>query len=137
MDAHKDQAIRKKYSAALMSNQKWQKLFRVMAVHGSDFSGIEYRFTDTNNVLFGHAPSEQQVWDTAIDDPVEGAGGPLEYKHIESVLIPYSYSYQAYKNAPLTTRALNIKAFVAALENVGIFPITETKKGIVIHGYKT
>lgn len=46
-----------------------------MADHGADFSGIEYRFTDTDNILFGHAPS-------AIDDPVKGVGGPVEYKHI-------------------------------------------------------
>ncbi|WP_233095561.1 hypothetical protein [Shewanella putrefaciens] len=137
MDAHKDQALRKKYSSALMSNHKWRKLFTVMAEHGSELSGIEYRFTDTENILYGHAPSLQQVWESAIDDPVEGAGGPVEYKHIESILIPYAYSYRAYENAPLQKRSLNIDAFLAALEKVGSFPITETESGIVFHGYKT
>lgn len=137
MDAHKDKALKKKYSSALMSNHKWRKLFIIMAEHGSDFSGIEYHFTDTDNVFYGHAPSNQQVWETAIDDPVEGAGGPVEYKHIESILIPYVYSYRAYKNAPLTERPLNIQIFLAALENIGSFPITKTEKGIIIHGYKT
>lgn len=137
MDAHKTQALRKKYSSALMSNNKWRKFFTVMAEYGSDFSGIEYRFTDTENILYGHAPSLQQVWESAIDDPVEGAGGPVKYKHIESILIPYAYSYRAYDKAPLQERALNIKAFLAALDKVGSFPITETKGGIVVHGYKT
>lgn len=120
-----------------MSNHKWRKLFTVMAEHGSELSGIEYRFTDTENILYGHAPSLQQVWESAIDDPVEGAGGPVEYKHIESILIPYAYSYRAYENAPLQKRSLNIDAFLAALEKVGSFPITETESGIVFHGYKT
>jgi len=137
MDAHKDQAIKQKYSAALMSNQKWQKLYKVMAANGADFAGIEYRFTDTSNIHFGYAPSESQIWETAIDDPVTGARGPIEYKHIESILIPYSYSYQEYENAPRKTRRLNIKVFLEALEKVGRFPITETQQGIVIHGYKT
>jgi len=137
MDAHQGKALRQKYSSALMSNQKWRKLFLVMAEHGSDFSGIEYRFTDTGNVLFGHAPSSQQVWQTAIDDPVEGAGGPVEYKHIESVFIPFKYSYRPYENAPVKERTLNVGAFVKALESAGVFPITETENGIVIHGYKT
>ncbi|WP_444888656.1 hypothetical protein [Microbulbifer sp. JMSA008] len=137
MDAHKIQALRKKYSSALMSNHKWRKLFTVMAEHGSDFSGIEYRVTDTENILYGHAPSLQQVWESAIDDPVEGAGGPVEYKHIESILIPYAYSYRAYDNAPLQERPLNIEAFLAALDRIGSFRITETEGGIVVHGYKT
>ncbi|WKE64243.1 hypothetical protein PVT67_11130 [Gallaecimonas kandeliae] len=104
MDAHKDQSIRKKYSSALMSNQKWNKLFLVMAEHGRDFSGIEYHFTDTQNVFYGHAPCEQQVWETAIDDPVEGIGGPVEYKHIEYIFIPRVFSYRSYNNAPLKNR---------------------------------
>lgn len=137
MDAHKDNALREKYSSALMSNHKWRKLFTVMAEHGSDFSGIEYHFTDTDNVFYGHAPSVQQLWETAIDDPVEGAGGPVEYKHIEFILIPNVYSYRAYKNAPLTERPLNVKAFLEALEKVGSFPIAQDENGVVIHGYKT
>ncbi|WP_033298911.1 hypothetical protein [Psychromonas ossibalaenae] len=137
MDAHKDKALRGKYSLALMSNHKWRKLFLVMAEYGSDFSGIEYHFTDTDNIFYGHAPSVQQVWESAIDDPVQGAGGPVEYKYIESILIPNVYLYRAYKNAPLTERPLNVKAFIDALEQVGSFPITEMEKGIVIHGYKT
>ncbi|WP_415884569.1 hypothetical protein [Neptuniibacter sp. QD34_54] len=137
MDAHKDNALREKYSSALMSNHKWRKLFTVMAEYGSDFSGIEYHFTDTDNVFYGHAPSVQQLWETAIDDPVEGAGGPVEYKHIEFILIPNVYSYRAYKNAPLTERPLNVKAFLEALEKVGSFPIAQDENGVVIHGYKT
>ncbi|WP_345013532.1 hypothetical protein [Pseudaeromonas paramecii] len=128
--------MKKKYSSALMSNHKWRKLFTVMAEHGSDFSGIEYHFTDTDNAFYGHAPSYEQVWETAIDDPVKGAGGPVEYKHIESILIPYVYSYRAYQNAPLSERPLNIDVFLAALEKVGCFPITKTNKGIIFHGYK-
>ena len=137
MDANKDQALRKKYSCALMSNPKWQKLFKVMAEYGSQFSSIEYRFTDTDNIFFGDAPFTQEIWATAIDNAVKGASGPIEYRHIESILIPYSYSYQEYENAPLKTRKLNLNKFVEALNEVGNFPITETEKGIVIHGYKT
>lgn len=120
-----------------MSNHKWRKLFTVMAEHGSDFSGIEYHFTDTDNALFGHAPSLQQIWETAIDDPVEGAGGPVEYKHIKSLLIPNVYSYRVFKNAPLAERPLDLHTFLAALEKVGKFPTTKTDSGIVVHGYKT
>ena len=133
MDAHKNKALKKKYSSALMSNHKWRKLFTVMAEHGSDFSGIEYHFTDTDNVFYGHAPSVQQIWESAIDDPVEGVGGSVEYKHIEYILIPNVYSYRAYKNAPLTERLLNIQVFLAALEKVGSFPITKTEKGVLVH----
>ncbi len=136
MDAHKDQAIKKKYSSALMSNHKWQKLFAVMVEHGSNFSGIEYHFTDTDNVLYGHAPLAQQIWKTAIGSPVEGVGGAVEYKHIESIVIPYVYNYRMYQNGPITQRPLNINAFLHALERVGKFPITKTENGVIVHGYK-
>ncbi len=136
MDAHKDKALRNKYSSALMSNQKWRKFFTVMAEYGSDFSGIEYHFTDTEKVLYGPSPSVQQVWESAIDDPVEGAGGPLEYKHIEYIIIPHIYLYRVYENGPLQERVLDIDRFVQALKSVGSFPITESEKGLVVHGYK-
>ena len=136
MDAHKDDALREKYSSALMSNQKWRKLFLVMAEHGSDFSGIEFRFTDTDNVLIGHAPSKQQVWDAAIDVPLEGAGGPVEYKHIESILIPHVYAYRAYKSAAAAERSLDLDPFLEALAKVGQFPVTETEQGVVVRGYE-
>ena len=120
-----------------MSNQKWKKLFLVMSEHGADFSGIEYRFTDTDNVLYGHAPSASQVWENAIDDPVDGAGGPCEYKHIESIHIPNVYQYRMYENAPFSKRALELDKFLEALSQVGSFPITRTKDGVTIHGDKT
>ena len=136
MDAHKDKALKQKYSLALMSNHKWRKLFMVMAENGSDFSGIEYHFTDTEKVLYGNAPLASQIWAEAIDDPVEGIGGPVEYKHIESILIPYVYSYRTYENSPITSREQDLVRFVEALDKVGRFPIMDTEKGIVIHGYK-
>ncbi len=137
MDANKNNALLVKYSSALMSNHKWQKLFFVMAEYGSNFAGIEYHFTDTDNVQFGHAPFKQQIWDTAIDDPVNGVSGPVEYKHIESIMVPYVYKYRAYKNGPIKERPLNVEAFINALNAVGSFPITETEDGIVIRGYQT
>ena len=137
MDAHKDEALRKKYSSSLMSNPKWRKLFMVMAEYGADFSGMEYHFTDTDKVFYGHAPSAQQIWETAIDDPVEGLGGPVEYRHIESILIPKVYTYRAYEGAPRSEKPLDTRAFLQALANLGEFPVTETEKGLVIHGYKT
>lgn len=136
MDAHKDPALRKKYSSALMSNHKWRKLFEAMAKHGTDFSGIEYRFTDTDKVFYGSAPRPAQVWESAIDDPVEGASGPVEYKHIESIFIPRIYAYRRYENAPLTKRDLAIQPFLETLAIVGSFPIIETEEGLVIQGYK-
>ncbi|MBC7006832.1 hypothetical protein BIZ38_00045 [Pseudoalteromonas sp. BZK2] len=119
-----------------MSNNKWQKFFVVMAEHGSDFSGIEYHFTDTNYVLYGHAPLAQQVLENAIDSPVVGVGGPLEYKHIESIFIPYIYHYRTYQNSPLTQKSLNIDPFLNELQKVGKFPITKTKNGVIVHGYQ-
>jgi hypothetical protein len=136
MDAHKDNAIRQKYSAALMSNQKWRKFFSVMAEHAPQLCGMEYRFTDTDNVLIGSAPDLQQVWETAIDDPVQGAGGPIEYKHIESITIPRVFMYRAYDKAPLSEIEQDIDSFVKALEGVGIFPVVVQKDFVVIQGYE-
>ena len=136
MDAHKPAAIRKKYSAALMSDQKWKKFYLAMAEHGSQLCGIEYRFTDTDDVLTGIAPSASQVWDTAIDDPVDQAGGPIEYKHIESLAIPRVFRYHAYKNGPVVERGQDIETFLAALERIGQFPIALTDTHVVLSAYK-
>lgn len=136
MDAHKGSAIRKKYSSALMSNQKWKKFFSVMAEHGEDLCGLEYHFTDTKNILYGTAPLKNQVWDSAIDDPVEGAGGPIEYKHIEFIRIPFIYEYRKYEKGPLNKKEQNIKKFLIALNKVGKFPILEDEHGILINCYK-
>ncbi|HCG8482064.1 hypothetical protein [Vibrio parahaemolyticus] len=137
MKAHNDKALRQRYSVCLMSNHKWKKFFVTMAEYGADFSGIEYHFTDTEKVFFGNAPSNQQVWDSAIDDPVKGCGGPVEYKHIERIFIPRTYSYQPYENAPTTYRDLNLERFLVELCKVGEFPIVRTEKGIDILGYET
>lgn len=136
MDAHKNKAILKKYSAALMSNHKWKKLYSVMSEKGAELCGIEYHFTDTEKIFYGSAPSKIQVWNTAIDDPIIGAGGPIEYKHIEYIVIPRTYQFRAYEQAPLTKKVQNVGKFLKALEEVGDFPITEDEDSIIIHGYK-
>ncbi|KYN24534.1 hypothetical protein AUQ44_01045 [Vibrio cidicii] len=137
MKAHNDKALRQKYSVRLMSNHKWNKFFLTIAEHGADFSGIEYHFTDSEKAFFGHAPSKQQVWDSAIDDPVKGSGGPVKYKYIERIFIPRSYSYQLYENGPTAHRALNLERFLMELCKVGEFPIIRTESGIEILGYET
>lgn len=136
VDAHNDKALRQKFSSALMSNNKWHKLFLVMADYGSDFDGIEYRFTDTDKVWSGKAPLPQQVWRTGVKDPLHGACGLIHYKHIESIFIPFKYSYRPYEKAAFHERPLDVDSFVRALNSVGKFPITETEGGIIIHGYK-
>jgi hypothetical protein len=136
MDAVSDQALRKKYSTALMSNHKWRKFFLVMSEYASDFSGIEYRFTDSANIFYGNAPSPKQVWDKAIDDPVSGFGGPVEYKHIESLFIPRVYHYRRYINAPISNRVLDLDRFLSELEKLGQFPIKKTSHGIHVYGYQ-
>lgn len=119
-----------------MSNHKWKKFFTVMAEKGSEICGIEYHFTDTDEVYFGTAPCITQVWDTAIDDPVQGVGGPVEYKHIEYLSIPYIHKYRAYEKAPITEKEQDINQFIEALKNIGEFPITKTETSIIINGYK-
>ena len=136
MDPHKPAAIRKKYSAALMSDHKWKKFYLVMAEHGRDLCGLEYRFTDTENVLTGTAPNQNQVWDTAIDDPVSGAGGPIEYKHIESLAIPRIYKYRQYEMGPLKERTQDVQRFLNELQSIGEFPISETNDYVILNAYK-
>jgi hypothetical protein len=136
MDAHTPQAIRQKYSAALMSNHKWRKFFAVMSEVAPELCGMEYRFTDTDNVWVGSAPNSQQIWETAIDDPVQGCGGPVEYIHIESITIPKVFRFQAYEKAPFSERAQNLEPFIIALRKAGHFPITEKENTVVINGYE-
>ncbi len=136
MDAYKDKAIRQKYSAALMSNHKWRKLFAAMADYAPELCGIEYRFTDTEKVHVGSAPFKVQVWETAIDDPVGGAGGPVEYKHIESISIPHIYKYRKYEGAPLSERVQRIDDFLIVLQGIGQFPIFKELNYVVIKGYE-
>ena len=136
MDARKDNAIRQKYSASLMSNHKWKKLFTVMAKSSPELCNIEYHFTDTENVFYGSAPLIDQIWNTAIDDPVRGVGGPVEYKHIEYLSIPYIHKYRTYENSPLKEKEQDITTFIDALNSIGEFPITKTETSIIIYGYK-
>lgn len=124
------------YSSALMSDSKWRKLFTLLAEHSTDFSGIEYRFVDTEKVFLGSAPTIRQVWEAAIDDPVLGLGGPVDYKEIESLFIPKIYRYRRYDGAPYSERLLNLKAFEEELRKVGQFPLEWTNSGLWIYGYK-
>lgn len=133
MNVHKDSAIHKKYSAALMSNHKWRKLFETMAESAPGLSGIEYRFTDTDRVLIGEAPAYQQVWETAVDTL---AVGPIEYKHIESISIPRVYQYRKYDGAPTSERSQQVGIFLEALTRIGQFPIFEESDYVVIKGYE-
>ena len=41
MDAHTNNAIKQKYTTALMSNHKWKKLFTVMAETSPELCNIE------------------------------------------------------------------------------------------------
>ena len=136
MKARTDKAILKKYTSALMSNHKWKKLFSVMSGFMSGIAKIEYHFTHEEDTYYGNAPSIDQVWDDAIDDPVYGIGGPMDYKYIESIFIPFSYSYRQYDKGPLVKREQPVKEFTAALQKVGQFSLTETEDGIWVHGYK-
>ena len=136
MDAHTTQAIRKKYSAALMSNHKWRKFFTVMAEKFPGFRGIEYRFTDTASVYVGSAPSSTQIWQSAVDDPVEEVGGPIEYKHIESITIPRVFKSRAYENAPYTEVEQPVGEFLEELRKVGSFPISKQENTVVVRGYE-
>ena len=119
-----------------MSNHKWKKFYSVMSEFRSEILKIEYHFTDEEKTYYGDAPMLDQIWDDAIDDPVSGIGGPMEYKHIESIFIPFYYEYRQYDKGPLVKKDQAVKEFLAALKLVGEFPITETEEGIWVHGYK-
>lgn len=136
MDAHKKEALLKKYSASLMSDHKWQKLYLAMAEYGSDLQGIEYRFTDTKRILTDTAaPGACHVYSNQVD--IFPAPGHVEFRHIESISIPYIYTFRAYKNAALTEKVQDIEPFLKALDAIGQFPVVKEHDRLIVRGYAT
>ncbi len=132
MDAHKDKALRRKYSSALMSNTKWLKFFTALIKSETEFSAIEIGFTDTANVLLRNSSSIGHIWEDWFDDTLYG---PIEYKHIEFIFIPSIYSYSDFENGPPKKKIQNIGVLIELLEKSGKFPIRHVEGGIFVDGY--
>jgi hypothetical protein len=137
MLVNKDKAIKKRFSGLLMSNQKWKKFFEIILNLSTKYGQIEYKFIFEEKTFIGSSPaSKKDVWDLAIDDPVIGLGGPIEYKDIEWIKIPSKYFSQPYENSPRKYVKQDFTELLKKLNEVGKFPYEIQKDDFFIYGYK-
>ena len=137
MLANKDNAIRKKFSGLLMSNQKWKNFFDILVNLSIKYDKIEYKFIFEEKTFIGSSPvSKKDIWDLAIDNSVIGIGGPIEYKHIEWIKIPSKYFFQPYENSPRKYVKQDFTELIKRLNEVGKFPYEFQNDDFFIYGYK-
>jgi hypothetical protein len=132
MSEKEDLAYRKamaKYSAALMSNAKWLSFFRALIHAGVTVERAEWRFIDSSHAIWMSFPAEHNLMPTRFAD---GKFQPVEYRWIESAFIP-----QTFKPTPgvAFARVQDTAAILAALANVGQFPIRESMDGLLLRAY--
>lgn len=120
------------FNASLMSDSKWQKLFRIVATFESTIFPATWKLVGEAEPLQGHLPTEDSIWQSAVD---ECLGGPVDYVQIEWIEIPSQVRYRAYENAPWSSREQDLASLVSALESAGQFPIEKTSTGLRIQGY--
>ncbi|MCL6416493.1 hypothetical protein MIB92_12590 [Aestuariirhabdus sp. Z084] len=120
-----------------MSNTKWRKLFktvapvlRATAPWGSDVqTKCRYKLLGEDLERSGKWPEEKDLLEIYISDGVWGC--PVEYQHIEWVMILLTYEIN-----PNAKAVHNIKEVAEVLKGVAEFPIEETGNSLKILGYK-
>jgi hypothetical protein len=119
-----------KYSASLMSNAKWRKLFNAVIDAGVVIERARWRFIDSDHTIEVSFPLAHDLREEGFAD---GKFQPFEYRWIEAVYVPNTF-----KPTPGVGYEVkqNTAGLVAALEKAGEFPIEEGPDGITIVGYR-
>jgi hypothetical protein len=128
--------IGRKFGASLMSDTKWRKLFAALRAPDLDIRQAIVKFIDSD--------AERQVLMSAVRphgayvDTLEF--GPFALREIEWVEFPRVAEFS--RSAPNRTGKIAPKIVVqdiakarAILEEIGQFPIEQTKRGIRIVGH--
>lgn len=120
------------FNASLMSDSKWQKLFRIVATFEPTISSATWKLVGEAEPLQGYLPTEDSIWQSAVDDCLNG---PVPYVQIEWIEIPSQVRCRAYENGPWLFREQDLTSLMRALESEGQFPIEKTLAGLRIQGY--
>ena len=121
---------RSKYSASLMSNAKWIKLFRAVLNSSIEINHAEWRYIDSPTTEWKRFPKEQDLGEKGF---LDGLFQPYEYRWIESIFIPSSY-----RPAPGVglEKSQDTSRLQSVLSEVGQFPIFQQNSGVVVLAYR-
>lgn len=127
-------ALRQGAKAALMSNNKWRKVFEVAAKMQPQLGGVEWQLLDRATI------AELDVADLLIADNSRfDDGGPLpclELRDINWILVPKQFTDpRSDPKRPLPALTNDIAGFITLLQQQGQFPLEQTERGIKILGY--
>jgi hypothetical protein len=120
-----------KYSASLMSNAKWLKLFRAVFDAKVAVTRAEWYFIDAETPIHFGFPAESDLQATGVAD---GRFPPFEYKWIERIHVPRSFRPDSKRPEHEVTQ--DVDEMLAALHRAGQFPVEENSDGISIFAYK-
>ena len=76
------------FRVAYMSNAKWYKVLKTIALADLRLAGAEWKFTDSDRLYHWGVP---RVQDLLPDRLADGRFQPVEYKWIEWIRFPRSY----------------------------------------------
>jgi hypothetical protein len=137
MKAHEaklDRVIAKSFSASLMANSKWRKLFLELAQPELQIDQLVWKFVGRDLPLRGVAPDsdclrESHITDTSFAD--------FPYKEIEWIEIPPTSIPLGSETVPFKHRPQNIQHVQAAIARVGEFDTALTATGFRVNGYRS
>jgi hypothetical protein len=119
-----------RFSASLMSNAKWRKLFVLVARADLRIVRATWRFIDSENTMIQGLPREDELCESRFRD---GRFQPFEYKWILSIEIPREYRPVADVGY---VRHQPVEKLIEVLGSAGKFPLEQDDAGVTIVAYK-
>jgi hypothetical protein len=126
---------KREFSAALMSDTKWRKVFRAWAEVASTEAQMIAKFLDVQEPHLMRVPRKGALWcPKPYIDSFEF--GPVELRALEWLEIPATASWPRQDNLPPRQFVQDLGAFRTALRSLGHFPLVETERGLRVEGYR-
>ena len=121
------------FSASFMSDAKWRKVFRVLVRHSAHVHAAKWKLIGDASPCFGHLPQQDDIWETAVDNCLNG---PVAYAAIEWIELPFEVLTRRYDAAAPSITTQDVLAVHRELRETGEFPLEETGEGVRIYGYR-
>jgi hypothetical protein len=129
-----DRIIQQKFTAAFMSNTKWRKLFTVLDRPEFNLQQAIWKFIDSDLEHRGSIPKSDDLLEKYVTE--YDLLSPFAYKHIEWIELLHKGIPSGYEKVPFAHWHQDIAGVLTALNEAGVFEISETVRGIRIYGFK-
>lgn len=130
-----DRLIRSQFSDSQMSNAKWKKLFRHLAVICPESHTIwKFVGSDNDGVALTGLPRIDELEETFINH--QFWFGPRYYKEIEWLCFPNVVNKRGVKTVSTQHITQDTDLILSELMKIGHWPIVQNSNGFIVYGHR-